>query len=80
MSLFSSCTTANIRSVTIGLDLALIIGANSNLTTLRKDNVSRPYSSRITLVSPRIIIGKNLIQISGIKRYASVITMARKAI
>jgi hypothetical protein len=45
----------------VGLDLALIIGADSNLTTLRKNNVSRPYSPRVTLVSPRIIIGKTLI-------------------
>jgi hypothetical protein len=45
----------------VGLDLALIIGVDSNLTTLRKDNVSRPYSFRVTLVSYRIIIGKTLI-------------------
>ena len=32
------------------------------------------------LVSFRIIIGKNLIQISGIKRHAAVITAVRKAI
>jgi len=45
----------------VGLDLALIIGADSNLTTLQKDNISRLYSPRATLVSPRMIIGKNLI-------------------
>jgi hypothetical protein len=45
----------------IGLNLALIIGVDSDLTILRKDNISRPYSPRVTLVSPRIIIGKTLI-------------------
>ena len=42
-----------------GLDLALIIGVDFNLTTLQKDNVSRLYSPRVTLVSSRIIMGKN---------------------
>jgi hypothetical protein len=51
--------TLTIKSV--GLDLALIIGVDSNLTTLQKDNASRPYSPRVILVSPRIIIGKTLI-------------------
>jgi hypothetical protein len=64
----------------IGLDLALIIGADSNLTTLRKDNASRPRSPRVTLVSPRIIIGKTLIQISRTKSYVFIITTARRAI
>jgi len=50
---------AMIKSV--GLDLALTIGADSNLTTLQKDSVSGLYSPRATLVSPKIIIGKNLI-------------------
>ena len=43
----------------VGLDLALIIGVDSNLTALRKDNVSRPRSPRVTLVNPRIIIVRN---------------------
>ena len=43
----------------VGLDLALIIGADSNLTTLWKDNVSRPYSPRVMLVNPKIIIGRS---------------------
>ena len=45
----------------VGLNLALIIGEDSNLTTLRKDNICRLYSPRATLVNPRIIMGKNLI-------------------
>jgi hypothetical protein len=45
----------------VGLDLALIIGVDFNLTTLRKDNASRLYSPRVTLVNPKIIIGRNLI-------------------
>jgi hypothetical protein len=49
----------------VGLDLALIIGADSNLTTLRKDNISRPRSSRVTLVNPRIIIVGSPICIGG---------------
>jgi hypothetical protein len=64
----------------IGLDLALIIGVDSNLTTLWKDNVSKLCSPKITLVSPKMIIGKNLIQISGTKSYIFVITVARRAI
>ena len=51
--------TPTMRSV--GLDLALIIGADSNLTTLRKDNVSRLCSPRAMLVNSRMIIGRNLI-------------------
>ena len=43
----------------IGLDLALITGANSDLTTLWKNNISRLYSLKVILVSPRLIIGKN---------------------
>jgi len=45
----------------IGLDLALMIGVDFNLTTLRKDNVSKFYSFKLTLVSPRMTIGRNLI-------------------
>ena len=45
----------------IKLDLALIIGADFNLTTLRKDNISRCYGLKATLVRFKIIIGKNLI-------------------
>jgi hypothetical protein len=60
----------------VGLDLALIIRVNSNLTALRKDNASRPRSPRVTLVNPRIIMGRNPIRTS----YASIITMARRAI
>jgi len=45
----------------VGLDLALIIGVDSNLTTLWKDNVNRLYSFKVTLVSLRMIIGRNLI-------------------
>ena len=43
----------------VELDLALIMGADFNLTTLLKDNISRLYSPRATLVNPRIIIGRN---------------------
>jgi len=64
----------------VGLNLALIIGEDSNLTALWGDNVSRLRSPRATLVNPRIIIGKNLIQISGIKRYMFAITAAERAI
>jgi len=60
----------------VELDLALIKGADSNLTTLQKDNVSRLYNPRVTLVNPRIIIGRNY----GTKSYIAVITMVRKAI
>jgi hypothetical protein len=45
----------------IRLDLASIIGVDSNPTTLWKDNVSRLCSPKVTLVSPRMIMGKNLI-------------------
>ena len=47
----------------IGLDLALIIGvgADSDLTTLRRDSVSRLYSPRATLANPEIIMVRNLI-------------------
>ena len=50
----------------VGLDLALIIGVDSNLTALRKDNVSRPYGPRAMLVNSRIIIVGNLIRIDGV--------------
>jgi len=63
----------------VGLDLALIIGVDSNLTTLRKDNISRPYSPRATLVNPKIIIGRDLIRRRGIRRYVPIITAARRA-
>ena len=62
----------------VGLDLALIIGADSNLTTLRKDNVSRPRSPRVTLVNPKIIIGRDLTRGTG--SYVSIITAARRDI
>ena len=45
----------------IGLDLTLIIGVNSNLTTLQKNNISRLCSPRATLVNSKIIISRNLI-------------------
>ena len=45
----------------VGLDLASITGADSDLITLRKDNVSRLCSPRVTLVSLKMAIGKNLI-------------------
>jgi len=64
----------------VGLDLALIIGADFDLTTLWKDNVSRRCSSRVTLVNPKIIIGRNLIQISKTRSYISIITVVRRAI
>jgi hypothetical protein len=64
----------------VGLDLTLIIGADFNLITLQKNNVSRIYSPKVTLVSPKIIIGRNLIQINGTWRYMSVITITKKAI
>jgi len=60
----------------VELDLALIKGADSDLTTLRKDNVSRLRNPRATLVNPRMIIGRN----RGTKSYAAVITAVRKAI
>jgi len=60
----------------VELDLALIKGADPNLTTLQKDNASRLYNPRATLVNPRIIIGRN----RGTKSYVAVITAARKAI
>ena len=59
----------------VELDLALIKGADPNLTTLRKDNASRLYNPRATLVNPRIIMGRNC----GTKSYVAVITAARKA-
>jgi hypothetical protein len=64
----------------VGLDLALIIGVDSDLTILRKDNVSRPRSPRATLVSPRMIMGRTLIQTSGTKSHAFVTTTVRRAI
>ena len=66
--------TPTIKSV--GLDLDLIIGADSDLTTLRKDNVSSLRSPKVTLVNFRIIISRNPIR----TRYASIITAARRAI
>ena len=60
----------------VGLDLVLIIGADSDLTTLRRDNASRLRSPRVTLVDPRIVIGRNLIRTS----YALIITAVRRAI
>jgi len=66
--------TLTIKSVE--LDLALIKGADSDLTTLRKDNVSRLCNPRATLVNPRIIVGRN----HRTKSYVAVITAARKAI
>ena len=64
----------------VGLDLALIIGADSDLTTLLKDNVSKLYSPRVMRVNPKIIIGRNLIRTSKIRSYVSIITAVRKAI
>ena len=64
----------------VGLDLALIIGVDSNLTALQKDNVSRPRSPRVTLVNSKIIIGRDLIYRRGTGRYISVITAVRRAI
>jgi len=63
----------------VGLDLALIIGADSNLTALRKDNASRPYSPRATLVNPKIIIGRDLIRRRKTRRHVPIITVARRA-
>ena len=45
----------------IGLDLTLIIGADSNLITLQKNNISRFYSPKVMLISLKLIMGKNLI-------------------
>jgi hypothetical protein len=64
----------------VGLDLALIIGADFNLTALRKDNVSRLRSPRAILVNPKMIIGRNLIRTRGTGRYIPVITTAGRAI
>ena len=64
----------------VGLDLALIIGVDSNLIALRKDNVSRPYSPRATLVNPKIIIGRDLTCRRGTRRYIPIITAVRRAI
>ena len=60
----------------VGLNLALIIGEDSNLTALQKNNISRLRSSRATLINPRIIINRN----RGTKSYIAVITTVRKAI
>ena len=70
--------TLTIKSV--GLDLALIIGADSNLTTLLKDNASRLRSPRATLANFKIIMGRNLIRTSGIGRYVFIITAVRRVI
>ena len=64
----------------IGLDLASLIRVDFNLTTLRKDNVSRFYNPKATLVSFRIIIGRNLIKASRTKNYMFIITAVKKAI
>ena len=64
----------------VGLDLALIIGVDSDLTTLRKNNASGLRSPRVTLVNPKIIIGRNLIRICRIGRHVSIITTVRRAI
>ena len=45
----------------IELDLTLIIKADFNPTTLQKNNISRLYSPKVMLVSPKLIMGKNLI-------------------
>ena len=60
----------------VELDLALTKGADSDLTTLQKDNVSRLYNPRVMLVNSRIIISRNY----GTKSYIAVITAVRKAI
>ena len=60
----------------IGLNLALIIRADFNSTTLQKDNISRFYSPKATLVNPKIIIDRNPIWINHIP----VITAVRRAI
>jgi len=70
--------TLMIKSIV--LNLALIIGEDFNPTALRENNVSRLYSPRVILVNHRMIIGKNLIQISGIKRHVFAITAAERAI
>jgi len=64
----------------VGLDLALIIGADSDLTALRKDNASRPYSPKVTLVNPKIIIGKDLIYRRGTGKHVPIITAVKRAI
>ena len=64
----------------VGLDLALIIGVDSNLTTLRKDNISRPRSPRAILVNPKIIIDRDLTRRRGTGRYVPIITAVRRAI
>jgi len=64
----------------VRLDLALIIGADSNLIALWKDNASRFRSFRAILVSFRIIMGKNLIQINRTKSYVFVIIVVKRAI
>jgi len=60
----------------VELDLALIKGADFNLTTLWKDNISRLCNPKVMLVNPKIIIGRNY----RTKSYIAVITAARKAI
>ena len=40
----------------VGLDLALIIGVDSDLTALLQDHASRTRSPRALLVDPKIII------------------------
>ena len=64
----------------VGLDLALTTGVDSDLITLQKDNVSRLYSPRATLISPKIIIGRDLTRRRGTRRYIPIITAAKRAI
>jgi len=64
----------------VGLDLALIIGADFDLTALWKDNVSRPRSPRATLVNPKIIIDRDLIYRRGTGRHVPIITVVKRAI
>ena len=70
--------TLTIKSV--GLDLALIIGADSDLTTLLKDNASRLRSPKVMRINPKIIIGRDLTRTSRIRSHVSIITAARRAI
>ena len=65
-----------LTKTSVGLDLALIIGVDSDLTTLQKDNASRLRSPKVTRVNPRMIRGRNPIRTS----YAPIITTVRRAI
>jgi len=64
----------------VKLDLALIIGVKINLTILWKDNINKLYSFKVMLVSFKIIIGRNIIWVSGIKSYIFIINVVKKAI